>query len=41
MLLDVFGKPFLKLLVVVEKFWHNEMEKSPEFSHRILDRGSR
>ena len=39
-LLNVLGKPLLELFVVVEQLWHDKVEKSPEFSHGILDRGS-
>jgi hypothetical protein len=36
-LLDVLREPLLELLMVVEKFWHDEMQKCPELCHRILD----
>ena len=39
-LFDVFREPFLKLLVVVEQLRHDEMEQSPQLSHRVLDWGS-
>ena len=41
MLLDIFGKPFLELLMVVKKLRHNEMKQSPKLGHIILNRGSR
>lgn len=37
MSLDVFGEPFLELLVGVKNFWHDEVKECPEFSHGILD----
>jgi hypothetical protein len=37
MLFNVFRKPFLKLLVIIEKLRHDEMKQCPEFCHRILD----
>lgn len=36
--LDVLGKPFLELFVIIEQLWHDEVEQGPELCHGILDR---
>lgn len=36
MTLDPLKKPFIKLLMAVEKCGHDEMLKGPHFSHTVL-----
>lgn len=38
--LDIFREPLLELFVAIEKLWHDEMQKSPELSHWILNWGT-
>ena len=40
MLLDIFGEPLLKLLVVIKKLGHDEVEQGPKLCHRVLDWGT-
>lgn len=38
---NVFTEPLLELLVVIEKFGHNKMQKGPQLSHTVLNRRAR
>ena len=40
-LFNIFGKPFLELLMIIKQLWHDEMKKCPKLSHRVLNRCSR
>lgn len=40
MLLNIFGEPFLELLMVIEELRHDKMKESPKFSHGVLDWGT-
>jgi hypothetical protein len=40
MCLNILRKPLLELLMRVKQLRHNEMQQSPQFSHRILYRCS-
>lgn len=41
MRLDVFGEPFVELLVRIEQRWHDEMQQGPQLGHAVLNRCSR